>query len=332
MSRYVKVATKFWTDEKVRKLSEDARELYLYILTSPHSNMAGYYRLPKAYIAEDLYFNNDLAKGLERVSKGLKELIENGLIRYCESSSVVLICNFFKYNSIQNKNQAKGVNNKISELPENRLTSYFIRACKDYADNYIEELTKGLPKPSRKGSGNTETETVTETVYNNNSCSDSDESNDDINNPDDQADSKNQESNPPVATEEEEPKFDQESPPFKASCYLRKRILENNKRARVPDPNPSDMEDWATEIDRLNRLGPIGAKESDNKGYSWQEIREIIDWCQDDNFWKSNILSAGKLREQIVKLENQMRNRASPKESKQAQKDDMLRKLYAKGG
>ena len=75
-------------------------------------------------------------------------------------------------------------------------------------------------------------------------------------------------------------------------------------------------------MDKLNRLGPIGAKKSDDKGYTWEEISMIIDWCQADMFWKSNILSAGKFREKIVQLENQMKsrlgsnykNRASPEE------------------
>ena len=52
--RYVKVCPKFWTDDKVQPLSDDARLLFLYLMTSPHSNMAGFYWLPLGYIAEDL--------------------------------------------------------------------------------------------------------------------------------------------------------------------------------------------------------------------------------------------------------------------------------------
>jgi DNA replication protein DnaD len=122
-----------------------------------------------------------------------------------------------------------------------------------------------------------------------------------------------------------DPKYDSDSRPFKAACYLRDRILENNPRQPVPEKEPEDMESWATEMDRLNRLGPVGAKD---KGYTWKEIGKLIDWCQDHHFWKSNILSAGKFREKIVKLENQMKSE-SPKKNKQAQKDDLLRKIYA---
>jgi hypothetical protein len=32
-------------------------------------------------------------------------------------------------------------------------------------------------------------------------------------------------------------------------------------------------------------------------GHSWDEISALIDWCQADDFWRSNILSGDKLRE-----------------------------------
>jgi len=64
--------------------------------------MAGYYVLPKPYVAYDL---NWLP---ERLDKASGELLRNGLIKYCEQSDVVLIPNFLKYNPMQNKNQAIG--------------------------------------------------------------------------------------------------------------------------------------------------------------------------------------------------------------------------------
>jgi len=95
---------------------------------------------------------------------------------------------------------------------------------------------------------------------------------------------------------------------YKATCYLIDKILANNPRARVPNKDPTDslMKKWVYEMEKLNRLGPVGVKKSEHKGYNWKEIKKIINWCQDDNFWKSNILSTVKLREKIVTLENKM--------------------------
>jgi hypothetical protein len=91
---------------------------------------------------------------------------------------------------------------------------------------------------------------------------------------------------------------------FALTDLLIQRILINNKRARVPAKNSDLYNKWADEIDKLNRIGPVGGE--DGQGYSLEEIKRIILWCQTDGFWKNNILSAGKLREKIIQLENQM--------------------------
>ncbi len=131
--------------------------------------------------------------------------------------------------------------------------------------------------------------------------------------------------------------FDCNSKPYKACCFLIDRIIDNNPRARVPnkDPTNSLMQKWCQELDRLHRLGPVGAKESDDKDYSWQEICQIIHWSQQHQFWKANILSAGTLRKQVTKLENQMR-KSTGNTSKRM---DLLKEIYldaqeddAKGG
>jgi hypothetical protein len=126
-----------------------------------------------------------------------------------------------------------------------------------------------------------------------------------------------------VLPPDERVKFNKDSMPYKAAAYLRKLILENNKREPVPNNNPKDLEDWSVELDRLNRLGPVGAK---NKGYTWKEIGKIMNWCQDDTFWKKNIKSASKFRKQITKLEDSMKNDTTKKSDNRM---DQLKELYA---
>ena len=138
--RYIKIATKIWRDEKFSRLSKEGKLLYMYILTSHHSNMAGYYVLPELYIMEDLKWKR---KTLE---KGLKELFQKGLVNQCSESHVVLVPKYFKYNLVENSNQAKGVNRRVLELPANSLVDGFKIACKTYCARYYETLIKGLPR------------------------------------------------------------------------------------------------------------------------------------------------------------------------------------------
>lgn len=92
-------------------------------------------------------------------------------------------------------------------------------------------------------------------------------------------------------TESREPsdsKLEPDHPARALAMQLRDRILQNNPKARVP----KNLTEWALEIDRMMRLD----------GRSVEEVRDIINWCQKDEFWHRNILSAGKLRKQFDKL------------------------------
>lgn len=119
-----------------------------------------------------------------------------------------------------------------------------------------------------------------------------------------------------------------ETEAYKATIYLIDKIAANNSRARVPNKDPADklMLDWVSEIEKLNRLGPPGAQ---NKGYPWPLIRKIIDWCQDNDFWKSAILSSAKFREKVVTLELQMkRPSVQSKGKKDAKKSNFTERDY----
>lgn len=72
MRDYGKVNSSFWTSESIRSLSDDGRMLSLYLLTSPHANMTGCFRLPDGYVCEDLQWDKN------RVSEGFEELSRNG--------------------------------------------------------------------------------------------------------------------------------------------------------------------------------------------------------------------------------------------------------------
>ncbi len=97
--------------------------------------------------------------------------------------------------------------------------------------------------------------------------------------------------------------FTADSEPFKAALYLKSKIAENHPRQPLPPlenaPESKQAQGWAQVMDLLHRKGPPGGK----AGYSWPEIRQLIDIVADDPFWRDNILSAEKLRAQAVRLE-----------------------------
>ena len=76
------------------------------------------------------------------------------------------------------------------------------------------------------------------------------------------------------------------------SHYLADRIRTNGNKVRTVGKR------WHDAMDRLIRID----------GYTPEQIRQVIDWSQGNEFWAPNILSAPKLREKFDTLKGQMLN------------------------
>lgn len=112
MRDYGKVHTSFWISDGMRRVSDDARLLALYLLTGQHTNMIGCFRLPDGYVSEDLSWST------ERVSKGFDELSNNGFATRDQSSKWVLIRNFLAWNSVENPNQGIAALRLFDQVPD----------------------------------------------------------------------------------------------------------------------------------------------------------------------------------------------------------------------
>lgn len=71
------------------------------------------------------------------------------------------------------------------------------------------------------------------------------------------------------------------------SEFLLEKILSRNLNHKKPN-----LQTWAKEIDLMIR---IDKRTPEN-------IRRVIEWCQNDSFWYKNILSTSKLREKFDEL------------------------------
>src|SRR5690606_12761100 len=99
MREYGQVQSAFWQSPDAQAWSDTGKLLALYLLTGPHANGLGCYRLPDGYVMADLGWS------AERVSKGFEELSSNGFANRLEG--VVFIPNFLRWNRIANGNVAK---------------------------------------------------------------------------------------------------------------------------------------------------------------------------------------------------------------------------------
>jgi hypothetical protein len=156
--RYQRIFSQIWHDEKFRACSEDARSLFLYLLTSPHSNALGLYVLPKPYIEADLGWDS------KRLAKPFRELLDKGFIFYDDDTATVLIKNHLKHNPIENRNQAIACVSLLEKLPKTTLIHQLFEGLKPFAKPFMEPLIQRLAKPLPIRYAKPETETETEYI------------------------------------------------------------------------------------------------------------------------------------------------------------------------
>jgi hypothetical protein len=147
MRDYGKVHTSFWTSSTTRGMSEDGRALALYLLTSPHSNQIGCFRLPDGYAADDLQWPP------ERVSEGFGELFRNGFATRDQGSSWVFIRLFLKWNLIENPNQGASASKLFKMVPDDiPQKRELARALREFSPKFPADALNGfetLPEPFR---------------------------------------------------------------------------------------------------------------------------------------------------------------------------------------
>jgi len=90
------------------------------------------------------------------------------------------------------------------------------------------------------------------------------------------------------------PLFVETSDEVRLSESLYDKIIENNPQAKKPN-----IQVWAKQVDLMLRVDKRTP----------EDVQAVIDWCQEDDFWKVNILSIQKLREKFDQLWLKMTSR-----------------------
>jgi len=159
MRDYGKVHSSFWTSETTRSMSEDARNLSLYLLTCPHNTIAGVFRLPDGYVCDDMQWTS------ERVEKAFNETLSKGFAIRCETTKWVWINKHFEWNPPENPNQRKCAAKIVVSIPDTCCWKLvFMRDCSEFVGVKQEPLpnpSTTLSKPEAVTEAVTETEEKT---------------------------------------------------------------------------------------------------------------------------------------------------------------------------
>ena len=149
---YSRVYHRIWSNKEFRNANPDARFAALYLLSCPHRNTEGLFRLPIPFAMFDLQWDQ------QRTETAFAALETMGFIERDEDNDLVLLVNALKWQPPAGTPRIKGAVNAMSELPDSPLNSRFLGIADELCPELAERLRDGLgwvtdtvPKRSRDG-------------------------------------------------------------------------------------------------------------------------------------------------------------------------------------
>ena len=113
-----------------------------YLLTGPHSNGIGTFRVPAGYIQDDLGWDR------ERVTETLSELSAKGFCKVF--GKVVHIPKFLRWNPIANGNVAKARQAEFESVPSDQAKQAAARAMLDFGNHWADGFRNRLETLSKR--------------------------------------------------------------------------------------------------------------------------------------------------------------------------------------
>lgn len=121
-------------------------------------------------------------------------------------------------------------------------------------------------------------------------------------------------------------KYDGNNTYYKMATYFYRRVEKVADEAGIQHLiKKSNMQSWSDDMRKLVEIDQVDKKLA----------KEVMDWVTQDPFWKTNVLSAKKMREKFMELAIKMKSQKEPIKPKQADHRDneiALQKWIQQGG
>lgn len=298
MAKYRAIQVGFWDDAKViEEMTPEDKFFMVYLLTNPNTTQIGVYKITKKQMAFHLGYS------IETINS-LLERFENRhqLIKYNPETREIVFRNWGKHNFVKSgKPMYDLIRKELKEIEDKSLLSWMFEAYLESVDIPNVEISKIIKDFLGQSSSPTNRTTIRATVRTTiggttggqkRKIKKKKEKEKEIIKHIVAPENENEQlrveiSNEIPSEESTEPLNQDDTDAYKLSVYLYEQILKNDCNAKKPN-----LSEWSKHIDKLIRL--------DNRDPV--TIRAVIEYCQNDEFWKSNILSTKKLREKFQAL------------------------------
>ena len=153
MALYRNVQMTFWTDSKVvDDFTPEDRYFYLYLITNPHTNLAGCYEVSTRQMA------NETGYSKETIERLIARFISvHGVIKYSSDTKEVLLLNWHRYSWTKSDRFRVALIKDINTVKDSAFKEYLMQLY-DGADTVSIPYSYGIDTTV------TVTDTVTDTV------------------------------------------------------------------------------------------------------------------------------------------------------------------------
>lgn len=141
MARYRKIDVRMWNDRKFRELSDNAKLVFILLLThpDPDTTQIGTIRTRVSNLADELGWQRDA------MSHAIQEVTLNGMIDADEKAGLMVINNFLKYNAPSSPNAFKSWRELIDLMPECDLLDRHVASLKAFVDSLSTGMRNAIP-------------------------------------------------------------------------------------------------------------------------------------------------------------------------------------------
>lgn len=103
-------------------------------------------------------------------------------------------------------------------------------------------------------------------------------------------------------------KYDEDSTYFKMAIYFHEKVSTVANEAGISHLiKKSNMQSWADDMRKLIEIDQVDK----------HQAKQVMDWVTQDSFWRTNVLSAKKLRDKFIELAIKMNAEKKPVQPKQ---------------
>jgi hypothetical protein len=141
--KYGTVEARFWDDQKLQRLGNNARLLMLYLLTCRHRNMVGSFRLPVAYLCADIgWSRSEFDSVWERIQAD-----DRPVVFYDEDEMWMCIRNFVRQNPPVGIKSVTGCANTLDAMPDNPHNDFVIQQLVTHSADFakVHQCTINAP-------------------------------------------------------------------------------------------------------------------------------------------------------------------------------------------